>query len=134
MAPRWCAGRRAPAWWWTCRSAATRLRPRRPSRRRRACWPKPARRRSSWRAAQGMQADGGERIMHDARALEAAGAFALVVDCTAEAVGRRVTEALGIPVIGIGASPACDGQILVTEDMLGMSGARVPRFVKQYAQ
>ncbi|MDM9558992.1 MULTISPECIES: 3-methyl-2-oxobutanoate hydroxymethyltransferase [Bordetella] len=84
--------------------------------------------------AQGMQADGGERIMHDARALEAAGAFALVVECTAEAVGRRVTEALGIPVIGIGASPACDGQILVTEDMLGMSGARVPRFVKQYAQ
>jgi len=84
--------------------------------------------------AQGMQADGSERILHDARALEAAGAFALVVECTAEAVGRQVAEALQIPVIGIGASPACDGQILVTEDMLGMSGARVPRFVKQFAQ
>ncbi|MVW72761.1 3-methyl-2-oxobutanoate hydroxymethyltransferase [Bordetella sp. 15P40C-2] len=84
--------------------------------------------------AQGMQADAGERILNDAKALEQAGAFALVVECTAEAVGRRVTEALSIPVIGIGASPACDGQILVTEDMLGMSGTRVPRFVKQYLQ
>jgi len=84
--------------------------------------------------AQGMQADGSERILRDAQALQEAGAFALVVECTAEAVGRRVTETLQIPVIGIGASPACDGQILVTEDMLGMSGARVPRFVKQYAQ
>ncbi|WP_251863105.1 3-methyl-2-oxobutanoate hydroxymethyltransferase [Achromobacter sp. Marseille-Q4962] len=84
--------------------------------------------------AQGMQSDRGARIVSDARALEAAGAFALVVECTAEPVARQVTEALRIPVIGIGASPACDGQILVVDDMLGMSGARVPRFVRQYAQ
>lgn len=84
--------------------------------------------------AQGMQEDGSEKILQDALALEAAGAFALVVECTAEAVGKRVTEALTIPVIGIGASPACDGQILVAADILGMGGDFTPKFVKQYAQ
>lgn len=84
--------------------------------------------------AQGMQAESEARILQDAQALQTAGAFAIVVECSAEATGRRVTQALEIPVIGIGASPACDGQILVTEDVLGLSGARVPRFVKQYAQ
>lgn len=84
--------------------------------------------------AQGMQSDGSEKILQDALALEAAGAFALVVECTAQAVGRQITEALRIPVIGIGAGPACDGQILVTEDLLGLSGGHLARFVKQYAQ
>lgn len=84
--------------------------------------------------AQGMQNDGSDKILHDALALEAAGAFALVVECTAEAVGKRVTDALSIPVIGIGASPACDGQILVTEDMLGLAGDFTPKFVKHYAR
>jgi 3-methyl-2-oxobutanoate hydroxymethyltransferase len=83
--------------------------------------------------AQGQQADTGEKIVRDARALEQAGAFAVVVECTAEAISRRIAKELSIPVIGIGASPACDGQILVTEDMLGLVGQFTPRFVKQYA-
>lgn len=72
--------------------------------------------------AHGMQEDSSEKILQDPLALEAAGAFALVVECAAEAVGRQVNEALTIPVIGIGASPACDGQILVAADIFGMGG------------
>jgi 3-methyl-2-oxobutanoate hydroxymethyltransferase len=63
----------------------------------------------------------------------AAGAFALVVEGTAEPVARAVTAAIAIPTIGIGASAACDGQILVTEDMLGLFSDFTPRFVKRYA-
>ena len=59
--------------------------------------------------------------------------FAAVLVGVAEAVGETITAALAIPTIGIGASVKCDGQILVTEDMLGLSGARVPKFVKRYA-
>lgn len=62
-----------------------------------------------------------------------AGAFAVVVEGTAEPVARALSAAIEIPTIGIGASPACDGQILVTEDMLGLFGAFKPRFVKRYA-
>jgi 3-methyl-2-oxobutanoate hydroxymethyltransferase len=83
--------------------------------------------------AQGLQADAGEKILRDARALEEAGAFAIVVECTAETISRRIVNELTIPVIGIGASPACDGQVLVTDDMLGFGGPFMPRFVKQYA-
>jgi 3-methyl-2-oxobutanoate hydroxymethyltransferase len=61
-----------------------------------------------------------------------AGAFSVVVEAVAEPLGRRITETVPIPTIGIGASPACDGQVLVLEDMLGLS-PRVPRFVKRYA-
>src|SRR3546814_17949360 len=62
-----------------------------------------------------------------------AGAFAVVLEGVAEGLGRRITESLKIPTIGIGASPACDGQILVTEDILGLSGPRIPKFAKQFA-
>jgi 3-methyl-2-oxobutanoate hydroxymethyltransferase len=70
-------------------------------------------------------------IEADAKAVADAGAFAMVVEAVAEPLGRRISEAVAIPTIGIGASVACDGQILVLEDMLGLS-PRVPKFVKRY--
>ncbi|MEM6486818.1 MAG: 3-methyl-2-oxobutanoate hydroxymethyltransferase [Pseudomonadota bacterium] len=72
-----------------------------------------------------------ERVIEDARAIEAAGAFSVVVEGVAEPLARRITEAVAIPTIGIGASAACDGQILVFEDMVGLL-PRVPTFVKRY--
>lgn len=82
--------------------------------------------------AQGMDAEAAERILADAKAHEAAGAFAVVIEGVAESLGRRITEELSIPTIGIGASPACDGQVLVIEDILGLSGDRIPRFAKKF--
>jgi len=70
-------------------------------------------------------------IEADAKAVADAGAFAMVIEAVAEPLGRRISDALAIPTIGIGASAACDGQILVLEDMLGLS-PRVPKFVKRY--
>jgi len=67
----------------------------------------------------------------DARAVADAGAFSLVIEAVAEPLARRITQDVKIPTIGIGASPACDGQILVLEDMLGLS-PRVPKFVRRY--
>lgn len=83
--------------------------------------------------AQGMNDEAAERILQDAIAHEQAGAFAVVLEGVAESLGRRITETLSIPTIGIGASPACDGQILVTEDILGLSGDRIPKFARQFA-
>jgi 3-methyl-2-oxobutanoate hydroxymethyltransferase len=71
------------------------------------------------------------KIVGDARALDAAGVFAIVVEGVVEPLGLAVTQAVSCPTIGIGASASCDGQVLVTEDMLGMF-ERVPRFVKRY--
>ncbi|MES2492289.1 MAG: 3-methyl-2-oxobutanoate hydroxymethyltransferase [Pseudomonadota bacterium] len=71
------------------------------------------------------------KIVEDARALDQAGAFAVVCEGVVEPIAIAVTEAAGCPVIGIGGSARCDGQVLVTEDMLGMFD-RVPRFVKRY--
>ena len=71
-------------------------------------------------------------ILDDGRAIAEAGAFSIVVEAIAEPVARRITAEVGCPTIGIGGSPACDGQILVLEDMLGL-GERVPKFVKKYA-
>ncbi len=71
------------------------------------------------------------KILADARALDAAGAFAIVVEGVVEPLAVAVTTAVACPTIGIGASAQCDGQVLVTEDMLGMF-ERVPRFVKRY--
>jgi 3-methyl-2-oxobutanoate hydroxymethyltransferase len=68
----------------------------------------------------------------DGRAVAQAGAFSVVIEAVAEPLARRITEEVPIPTIGIGASPACDGQILVLEDMLGLS-PQVPKFVKRYA-
>jgi 3-methyl-2-oxobutanoate hydroxymethyltransferase len=70
-------------------------------------------------------------IEADAKAVADAGAFSIVVEAVAEPLGRRVTEQVTVPTIGIGASAACDGQILVLEDMLGLS-PRVPKFVRRY--
>lgn len=72
-------------------------------------------------------------ILADAQAVADAGAFALVIEGTAEAVAREITAQVAIPTIGIGASAACDGQILVTEDILGLTGDQAPSFAKRYA-
>ncbi|MBI2188035.1 MAG: 3-methyl-2-oxobutanoate hydroxymethyltransferase [Acidobacteria bacterium] len=74
-----------------------------------------------------------DALLADARALEAAGAFAVVLEAVPSEVARAVTAALEIPTIGIGAGPDCDGQILVSSDMLGLFDAFVPPFVRQYA-
>ena len=81
--------------------------------------------------AQGRDQADWEPIEADAMAVADAGAFAVVIEAVAEPLGRRITGQVPIPTIGIGASPACDGQILVLEDMLGLS-PRVPKFVKRY--
>lgn len=73
------------------------------------------------------------RLLADARAAQEAGAFAIVLECIPAAIAERITRELTIPTIGIGAGNACDGQVLVTHDLLGLTGGRVPRFVKQYA-
>ncbi|MDI6524225.1 3-methyl-2-oxobutanoate hydroxymethyltransferase [Pseudomonas otitidis] len=83
--------------------------------------------------AQGLEAAGAERVRRDALAMQAAGAFAVVLEGIAEPLARHLSEELVIPTIGIGASPACDGQVLVTEDALGLFGDYQPRFVKRYA-
>lgn len=72
-------------------------------------------------------------IQNDAIAVAQAGAFSVVVEAVAEPLARRITETIDIPTIGIGASAACDGQVLVLEDMLGLS-ARVPKFVRRYGE
>lgn len=73
------------------------------------------------------------RLMADSKAIADAGAFGLVLECMVESLARRITSEISIPTIGIGASPACDGQILVTEDMAGLTQDVTPRFVKRYA-
>ena len=83
--------------------------------------------------AQGLTDEAAERILNDAIAHEQAGAFGVVLEGVAEGLARRITQRLSIPTIGIGASPDCDGQVLVTEDILGLSGARIPKFAKQFA-
>jgi len=74
-----------------------------------------------------------DRLLEDALALEKSGAFALVLEGVPSEVARRVTEALRTPTIGIGAGPACDAQVLVIHDLLGLSFGPPPRFVKPYA-
>ncbi|HEX6014348.1 MAG TPA: 3-methyl-2-oxobutanoate hydroxymethyltransferase [Geminicoccaceae bacterium] len=74
-----------------------------------------------------------ERIVADARAVAEAGAFAMVVEGVVEPLAKRITEAVSVPTIGIGASAACDGQILVSEDAFGLFADFTPRFVKRYA-
>ncbi|CDX25599.1 3-methyl-2-oxobutanoate hydroxymethyltransferase [Mesorhizobium plurifarium] len=76
----------------------------------------------------------GERIRRDAIAVAEAGAFGVVLEKVPEPLARRITEELLMPTIGIGASPACDGQILVVDDMLGLFGEFRPKFVKRYAE
>jgi 3-methyl-2-oxobutanoate hydroxymethyltransferase len=82
---------------------------------------------------QGRSHEDAERIVADTRALEAAGAFAVVLECVPAEVGRRATAAVEIPTIGIGAGDATDGQVLVIQDLLGLTHGPLPRFVKAYA-
>ena len=84
--------------------------------------------------AQGRSATKALQLVEDALALEAAGCFLLVLEAAPEAVARRISEALTIPTIGIGAGAGCDGQVLVWHDLLGLYDGHAPRFVKQYAQ
>jgi 3-methyl-2-oxobutanoate hydroxymethyltransferase len=74
-----------------------------------------------------------EQLLADARAVEQAGAFAVVLECIPRDAARQVTAALKIPTIGIGAGAECDGQVLVSSDMLGLTSGYVPKFVKRYA-
>lgn len=85
--------------------------------------------------AQGRKASEAERILDEARRLSDAGIFALVLECVPDDLAARVTEAVPVPTIGIGAGPACDGQVLVLHDMVGLvpPGARTPGFVRRYA-
>ena len=76
--------------------------------------------------------DAGEQLLADARELERAGAFAVVLESVPAELGSRVSAALRIPTVGIGAGPGCDAQILVWQDMAGLTTGRLPRFVKQY--
>ena len=82
---------------------------------------------------QGRDAAAAQRLFDDALAVEAAGAELLVLECVPSALAKRITDAIAIPTIGIGAGPDCDGQVLVLHDLLGMdSGHRRPRFVKDF--
>lgn len=83
--------------------------------------------------AQGTTSAAAERILNDAIAHEQAGAFGVVIEGVVEDLARQITARLSIPTIGIGASPDCDGQVLVTEDILGLTGARIPKFARQFA-
>jgi 3-methyl-2-oxobutanoate hydroxymethyltransferase len=82
---------------------------------------------------QGRQAEQARQILEDAKALEAAGASLLVLECVPQALGAQITQAVGIPVIGIGAGPHTDAQVLVLPDMLGLT-ARAPRFVRNFME
>jgi len=82
----------------------------------------------------GTQPREAEGILADAAALVSAGAFAIVLEAIPAELAARITARVNVPTIGIGAGPDCDGQILVSHDMLGMSGSHTPSFVKQYAQ
>jgi 3-methyl-2-oxobutanoate hydroxymethyltransferase len=84
--------------------------------------------------AQGRTASAARQVYDDALALERAGCFSVVLEAIPAAVAARVTGRLAIPTIGIGAGPACDGQVLVWHDLLGITPGHVPRFVKPYAQ
>jgi 3-methyl-2-oxobutanoate hydroxymethyltransferase len=84
--------------------------------------------------AQGRTAEHAQRLCEDATALERAGCCAVVLEAMPEPVARRITKALQIPTIGIGAGSSCDGQILVWHDLLGLSPGHVARFVKRYAE
>lgn len=82
---------------------------------------------------QGKDESQAKKLLKDARALQEAGAFAIVLECVPVPLSRLVTETLEVCTIGIGAGPHCNGQVLVTHDLLGMSPGKPPRFVKRYA-
>ena len=83
---------------------------------------------------QGKDGEAAARLVEEAVALEAAGAFSIVLELMPSAAARRVTEAVSVPTIGIGAGPDCDGQVLVLHDMLGLNEGFSPRFLKRYGE
>lgn len=83
---------------------------------------------------QGKDLASARKIVEDAKRLEEAGAFAIVLECVPEALARLVTETVSVPTIGIGAGAACDGQVLVFHDLVGFASDLKPKFVKQYAE
>jgi 3-methyl-2-oxobutanoate hydroxymethyltransferase len=82
---------------------------------------------------QGKSVEAAEQLLRDARAVEAAGAFSIVVESVPREIAARITSELRIPTIGIGAGPECDGQILVLHDMIGLSVGHTPKFARRYA-
>ncbi len=82
---------------------------------------------------QGRTPEAASRILSDARALESAGVYAIVLEAIPPDLAAQVTAAVSVPTIGIGAGPSCDGQVLVCADLLGMSRGRAPRFAKRFA-
>lgn len=82
---------------------------------------------------QGKTNEAAQKLIDDAKALEKAGVFAIVVECVPAELGKAITEAVSVPVIGIGAGKYCDGQVLVYQDMLAMYDKMKPKFVKAYA-
>jgi 3-methyl-2-oxobutanoate hydroxymethyltransferase len=82
---------------------------------------------------QGKTADAALGLVEDARALEAAGCFAIVLEAVPAAVAAHITESVSVPTIGIGAGPGCSGQVLVYHDLLGLSEGHLPRYLKRYA-
>lgn len=82
---------------------------------------------------QGRTEAAARKLVEDAKAVEAAGAFAVVLECVPAKLAKLITQSISIPTIGIGAGADCDGQVLVNQDMLGMFSDYVPKFVKQYA-
>ncbi len=83
---------------------------------------------------QGKDAESARRLLAEAKGLEEAGAFAIVMECIPDRLAAVISKSIQVPTIGIGAGPECDGQVLVTHDLLGMFDKFVPSFVKQYAQ
>ncbi|OGW94823.1 MAG: 3-methyl-2-oxobutanoate hydroxymethyltransferase [Omnitrophica bacterium RIFCSPLOWO2_01_FULL_45_24] len=83
---------------------------------------------------QGKDAKAAKRILEQALKLKDAGCFAIVLECVPDKVAKLITEKLMVPTIGIGAGPYCDGQVLVTNDMVGLFDRFVPKFVKQYVK
>ncbi len=82
---------------------------------------------------QGRGGGEGEEVLNEALALEAAGVVGVVLECVPERLGKQVADALSVPVIGIGAGRFCDGQVLVTQDLLGITPGKLPKFVRKYS-
>jgi 3-methyl-2-oxobutanoate hydroxymethyltransferase len=83
---------------------------------------------------QGKDAAAVEKLIGQAQALEKAGCFSMVIECVPAAAGGQISRSVGIPTIGIGAGPQCDGQVLVIHDLLGLYDRKLPKFVKKFAQ